>query len=257
MLYVKNGSYTVLLDNSKYTIEAGDLILFCSNTTHYAFSGTLPSNSYYVLKISPAFLMEMSGREQKAEYVMRFAINRKGNKILWCKDELIGSEIKIILDRLISEYETQGYAFEIAMKLKTMELLLAILREDDHTEANSNDRITELIYGVMGYIQEHYEEDIDEKALAKDFGMSYSYFSRSFKRVTSRTFKNYLNITRIRKAEQLLCRSDLSISEIATACGYNSISYFINVYRTVTGHTPYKAIKRLSKNNENKNVLSQ
>ena len=89
----------------------------------------------------------------------------------------------------------------------------------------------------------HFSEDIDEKKLASSFGMSYSYFSRSFKKVTGMTFKNYLNRTRISKAEQLLFESGGSISETAIACGYNSISYFISVYRQITGKTPYRALK--------------
>jgi len=95
----------------------------------------------------------------------------------------------------------------------------------------------------MNYIQEKFAEDFDEKELAKSYGMSYSHFSRSFKMVTGMTFKNYLNRTRIRKAEQMLVLNSCSVSEAAITCGYNSISYFIKVYRTVTGKTPYKVLK--------------
>ena len=128
-----------------------------------------------------------------------------------------------------------------------MELLLAILREGEPHTSLPNDRTAEQIYNVMGYIGEHYAEDIDEKSLALEHGMSYSYFSRSFKRVTGMTFKNYLNRTRINKAEQFLFRNGGSISDAATACGYNSISYFISVYRQITGKTPYNASKQSRK----------
>jgi AraC-like DNA-binding protein len=95
----------------------------------------------------------------------------------------------------------------------------------------------------MNLVQERFAEDFNEKELAKSFGLSYTHFSRSFKRVTGMTFKNYLNRTRIRKAEQLLFLSRCSISEVAVTCGYNSISYFIKVYRSITGKTPYKVLK--------------
>lgn len=244
LLYVKNGSYTVVLDSDTYKIKKGDLTLFCSGAIHNVTANGDPENSYYVIKIPPSFFMDLTKRESGAEYVMRFVINRKENKILWTKNELENTEIKSILDRLITEYESPSYATEIAIKLKTMELLLAILRESGYDQNQLGDRISELIYGVMGYVQEHYSEDIDERVLAQSLGLSYSYFSRSFKRVTSSTFKNYLNRTRIRKAEQLLCTSDRTISEIATLCGYNSISYFISVYKSITGRTPYSSIKK-------------
>ena len=246
LLYVMEGSYTVTLDDTRYEIGTGDLILFCSGAIHYVVTGESEKNSYYVIKIPPSFFIGFTGRDAGAEYAMRFALNRKESKCLWRENELQGSEIKHVLDALISEGEQERYASEVAIRLKIMELLLAILRADAPSEPTANDRASQLIYSVMSYVQENFAEDIDERELAKSHGMSYSYFSRSFKRVTGMTFKNYLNRTRISKAEQLLFRNGGSISEAATACGYNSISYFISVYRSVTGKTPYKSLKLTS-----------
>jgi AraC-like DNA-binding protein len=71
-------------------------------------------------------------------------------------------------------------------------------------------------------------------------GLSYSYFSRSFKRVMGMSFKKYLNMIRVNRAEQMLITGDHSVSEVAIECGYNSISYFISVYRSLKGTTPFK-----------------
>ena len=246
LLYVKEGSYTVTLDDTSYEISEGDLILFCSGAIHYVVTGDSPQNSYYVIKIPPSFFIDFTRHDAGTEYAMRFALNRKENKCLWNKEELKGSEIKRVLDSLISEYTKEMYASEVAIKLKIMELLLAILRYDTPSESLVNDQISRSIYSVMNYIQERFAEDIDENELARSYGMSYSYFSRSFNRVTGMTFKTYLNRTRIRKAEQLLFLDRCSISEAAIACGYNSISYFIKVYRSVTGKTPYRALRSKS-----------
>ena len=248
LLYVKEGCYTVTLDDTRYEISEGDLILFCSGAIHYVMTGDSEQSSYYVIKIPPSFFIGFSGRDEGTEYAMRFALNRRENKSLWRRSELEGSEIKRILDTLIAENEQKRYASEVAVRLKIMELLLCILRDDAPRVTSVNDRTAKLVYYAMSYVQENYAEDIDEKELAKANGMSYSYFSRSFRRITGMTFKTYLNRTRISKAEQLLFRNGGSISEAATACGYNSISYFISVYRSVTGETPYKAL-RSQKNN--------
>ena len=246
LLYVKEGSYTVTLDDTRYEISEGDLILFCSGAIHYVVTGDSPQNSYYVIKIPPSFFIDFTRHDAGTEYAMRFALNRKENKCLWNKEELKGSEIKRVLDSLISEYTKEMYASEVAIKLKIMELLLAILRYGTPSAPLVNDQISRSIYSVMNYIQERFAEDIDENELARSYGMSYSYFSRSFNRVTGMTFKTYLNRTRIRKAEQLLFLDRCSISEAAIACGYNSISYFIKVYRSVTGKTPYRALRSKS-----------
>ena len=151
----------------------------------------------------------------------------------------------MILNQLISEYTDQKYASEVAIRLKIMELLLAILRESKNLPPLMSDQVAELIYGAMLYAKSNYADDLDERKLAQDLGMSYSYFTRSFKRVAGMTFRKYLNITRIHASEQQLCTSEDSITEIATKCGYNSSSYFINVFRSITGKTPYQMRQQL------------
>ncbi len=243
LLYVKEGGYTVFLDDTRYEIGEGDIVLFRSGAIHHVIATENSRNSYYVIKIPPSFFIDLASSDAGAEYAMRFALNRKESKCFWHKEELEGSEIKRVLDAIISEFSQERYASEVAIKLKIMELMLTILRHDVPDEPLVNNRISWLIYSIMNYVHERYADDIDEKALAKSYGISYSYFSRSFKRVTGMTFKNYLNRTRIRKAEQLLFLNRCSISEAAITCGYNSISYFIKVYRSVTGNTPYKVLK--------------
>lgn len=245
-LYVKEGSCTVNLDNIRYEIGVGDLILFCSNAVHSVIIAENAQCLYYVIKIPPSVFLNVTMHSIGIEYAMRFAINRRQNKCLWRREELEGSEIKCVLDALISEHRQQRYASDLAIKLKIVELLLAILRYDIPNELHVNDQSIRLIYSAMNYVQERYAEDISESELAKSFGFSYSYFSRTFKRVTGMTFKKYLTQTRISKANKFLSQNNLSISEIAAACGYNSVSYFINIYRSVTGETPYKAMRGLS-----------
>ncbi|MEE0898634.1 MAG: AraC family transcriptional regulator [Acutalibacteraceae bacterium] len=243
LLYIKEGSYTVSLDNTCYEIGEGDLILFCSGAIHHVVTGESVQNSYYVIKIPPTFFFDFARRDAGAEYAMRFALNHRENKCLWHKEELEESEIKRVLDTLVNEFTQGKYASDVAIKLKIMELLLTILRHDTPSKVLVNDQTSHLIYSVMNYVQERFAENIDEKDLAKSYGMSFSHFSRSFKKVTGMTFKNYLNRTRISKAEQLLFLKGCSVSEAAIACGYNSISYFIKVYRLFMGTTPYKALR--------------
>ena len=232
LLYVKSGSYTVVLDGIEYEIDKGDLVLFCSNAIHHVFTKNLPENEYYVIKISPAFFLQFSTQEEGAEYVMRFAINRKGSKSIWRREELEGTPLFSALQSLIIEHEGRKYASQVAIKLKIMELLVEILRSDSPAdEKTPHNQTAALIYNTMVYVRNHYAEDMDERELARDLGMSYSYFSRSFKRVTGMTFKQYLNRTRVNQAEKMLCRGSASVSEVATRCGYNSISYFISVYK--------------------------
>ena len=122
-----------------------------------------------------------------------------------------------------------------------MELLLTILREDPTSYAEAMGQTSQLIHRVIAYLHEHCAEEIDERTLAESVGLSYSYFSRSFKRITGRSFSRHLMLTRINRAEKMLCDGNLSISEVALSCGFNSISYFSSVYKKIKGRTPRAA----------------
>ena len=223
LLYVIKGNYRVVLDGDEHFIGKGDLILFCSNAIHHVFTGDDTENEYYVIKITPSAL---------------FAFNNKNSRFLWRADELAVNGMKAALDALIEEYSSPGYATEVAMKARIISLLVTVMRQDDHSSSEHRSEIVRIVYSAMTYVREHYAEDIDEYSLASALGVSYSYFSRSFRRVTGKSFKNYLTHTRIDRAAQLLCREGISVSDVAARCGFNSVSYFIRVFRTVTGRTP-------------------
>jgi AraC-like DNA-binding protein len=68
--------------------------------------------------------------------------------------------------------------------------------------------------------------------------MSESNFCKFFKKATSTTFSDYINDLRINEACNLLLFSDYSISEIAHASGFESLSYFNRVFLKKKQTTP-------------------
>ena len=238
ILYIKEGLFHVLVDGNDYDLKKGDLILFCSNSIHHIVAKDSPINEYYVFKMPPSLLLDFMGQE--SEYIIRFAFNRDGQRIFWRGEDLAGSEIADALKSITDEYHNPRYAASVALRLKIAQLFLAILRADEPIYDKANSKTVELIYNVLQFALDNYASDIDEKELAKQFGMSYSYFTRSFKEITGMPFRKHLNLTRVRKAEQMILSTNKSITDIATECGYNSTSYFINTFRTLTGKTPYQ-----------------
>ena len=141
--------------------------------------------------------------------------------------------------------ESTGVCLDLALKLSAAEVILAVLRDIIYREQQTgeslyaNDSAAEQIYKAIKEINRRYSEPITAQSCAENVNMSYSYFSRSFKRITQKSFKEYLNEVRINNAERLLMTTDLSVTEIALECGYNNISYFIMVYKTLKGKTPF------------------
>ena len=74
--------------------------------------------------------------------------------------------------------------------------------------------------------------------VAAAISLTPTYLSRKFKRITGTTFKEYLNYIRIRQASQMLLSTDISVTQIAIRCGFNSSNYFKDCFRRINGVSP-------------------
>jgi len=93
---------------------------------------------------------------------------------------------------------------------------------------------------LLGYIDQHYMENLTLEDMASYAGFSKFHFSRLVKQYTKDTFTDYLNQRRIRAAEELLAAPppDTSITEIAMRCGFSSISTFNRLFKQLKNCTP-------------------
>lgn len=110
-----------------------------------------------------------------------------------------------------------------------------ILSQDSHqAQTAKHQKIRE----VTEYLLAHYESDESQEELAGRFFVSKSYLCRIFKEVTGFTLNEYQNLARIKAASHLLTNTDLSITEIASRVGYESITYFERVFKKLTAERP-------------------
>lgn len=91
---------------------------------------------------------------------------------------------------------------------------------------------------LMEYIDDHYMEELNLEEIAESTGFSKYHFSRLFKQYTGFTFCDYLCHRRIKVAEELLARPDLSITEVALQAGFPSISTFNRLFKQYKSCTP-------------------
>lgn len=83
---------------------------------------------------------------------------------------------------------------------------------------------------VFQYVQDRYKHDISLKKAASMINLSESAFCKYFKRVSGKTFSDYVNEARIACACQLLIETEYPISRIASEAGFQSLTYFNRVF---------------------------
>ncbi|MBE6695449.1 MAG: helix-turn-helix domain-containing protein [Ruminococcaceae bacterium] len=159
-------------------------------------------------------------------------------------------KINQISERIENESKTRdAFSFELTKGYLT-ELFTIVLRSKLNTEANVHKDGNIIIDDAMKYITENYSEEITLTEISKRCAMSVSRFSRLFKNVTGFGFKEYLNSVRIKQANQYLINTDMSVCEIAYACGFNDSNYFSTSFKRASGMSPLKF------RNENKDAFS-
>jgi AraC-like DNA-binding protein/mannose-6-phosphate isomerase-like protein (cupin superfamily) len=248
-IYTVNGEFDFYVNDTHFDVKGGEMLLFRSNAIHRIYTKSSEINEYYVLKIKPSLIYELAGKETAAGYILRLSLD--GGKVFWSKSELDNTPIKTAFEKLIAELNGNESCKDIGVKLSAFSVVLETLRDlmkNETGRLNSDmlhGSISPQIYKAIRYISHRYGEDIDAEQCAKYVNMSYSYFSRSFKRVTGRSFKDYLNSVRLSQAERLLASSDKSVMEIALECGYNNVSYFIMIFKKHKGVTPLEYRKNI------------
>ena len=135
-----------------------------------------------------------------------------------------------------NEYKKQNMKYKIIMKNLYDTIILHSVRSISSPPKNSLN-ITDYI---KDYISVHYNEPNLLQTISNDTQYTMQYLSTRFKKETGRTFKNFLQHTRMNKACTLLVNTNMQIPQIAEAVGYSDIKYFINTFKKYKEHTPMK-----------------
>ena len=104
------------------------------------------------------------------------------------------------------------------------------------------------VWKARRFIEEHSGEELSLRKTAKAVNISPNYLSEKFKQVTGMNFVEYVARTRFKTACDLLGNTNLRISEIAFAAGFQSLSQFNRVFKKFSGKSPtqYRAIKGIA-----------
>lgn len=149
--------------------------------------------------------------------------------------------INIALDAL----DNKGIYHEIIIE-NCLSVILAHIFENIELEDVKKRNIS-AIQSILLYCSEHYNEDITLERIAENTHMSKYYISHIFSKEIGISMPEYINTLRIRDAEIMLQKGELSITEVAFAVGFNSLRSFNRHFFAQTGKTP-RQIRNADKN---------
>jgi len=136
--------------------------------------------------------------------------------------------------------------YSASIVLGQFQALLAIVAR--HRRPGSG-VVDDRVQTVLRIITERFEEPLPTQELASLVGVSSSRLAQLFREFTGTTIREALLRRRLTEAKRLLATTDIPVTELLHAAGFNDVSYFNRCFRHDTGQTPrqYRAEKTVAR----------
>ena len=136
---------------------------------------------------------------------------------------------------------------QVANLLKSREMLTRTYKETPSTPAITLavSTVDDLFLRKLNtYLEEHItNEAMNVEMLATEMGMSTSSLYRKVKGLSGLSPVDFIKVTRLKKAVQLMEKGESRINEIAFQTGFSSPAYFSTCFQKQYGKTPSEFIK--------------
>ncbi|GJM64257.1 AraC family transcriptional regulator [Persicobacter diffluens] len=233
LIYVVKGSGIRFVGDSAQSFQEGDLVLVGPNVPHL----WKDKNGGEVNKVVIKFTDQLVGTDTFKRLEFRHIAQLLEQSKYGIRFENIpGVWHNMVLQLLqMSMPEQLIHFLSLLNKLANSEDKIFLSVTDMCKEQEFN---TERLEKVIRFVAAHYNDNISLQQVADIACMSPNYFCRFFKKMTSKSFFQYLNEVRVKNASRLLIQDNLLISEISEIVGYRSITHFNKQFKQIMGTTP-------------------
>ena len=152
---------------------------------------------------------------------------------VYMMDREKNAELVAIMKQWLHE-ENKGFMLNVGYS----NLLLSKLVERYEVKSRNEQKNQGVGVKLLTYVNDHYTEDISLTAVAKAIGYSKEYCSKTFAELVGMSFRDYLNLLRLRKAEEYFSMKNttsLTTTEIVYKCGFNSTATFYRAKKALKG----------------------
>lgn len=235
LIRILSGTLKLTLDGREYIASAGDAFWIGAGVLHAAE----PENCVYECLVFDPSLLLRTGcdgfsfvPEEKARILLP-------HPRLPIPDTPTAEALQLLFETMEASQEQGRQLLVQGTLLILMGRILALgCYEMTPETLTPTARNIVRIKEVLSFLEAHHTEALTLPQLSRLAGMSPKYFCRFFKEMTGRTPIDFLNYYRIERASFLLIASDASVTDIAYACGFNDLSYFIRTFRRYMGVSP-------------------
>lgn len=227
ILYVAGGAGEAILEGKKFRLAPGDLVVVNPGTLHEERSDAK----------APLRLIFLAIRDFAVPGLPAGCLSQEKYRVLSCGEYQY--KMDIYLRELLQETSSQiEFYQEISQGLVSalLVLVMRLIRINPEDEA----ALSQECQKIKEYLDQNFTSLITLDSLSETVYISKHYLSHLFKEQTGISPIKYLTSKRMEKACELLSETELPVSEVSKAVGYENPLYFSQVFKRVYGISPVK-----------------
>ena len=222
--YVKEGRGILDYGGKKYNVKKGDCVFInCKNPYFHRTSEDLWTLEW----------IHFNGQSMLPIYLKY--VERGGQPVFHPRNLIEASGIWEEIDKVA---RSSDYIRDIRINEKLSELITFLMSFSWNPDATPVSTGARTVYDLKEYLDTHYSEKITLDMLADRFLINKYSLSRNFKEQFGTSIINYLLVTRITHAKQMLRFTDESVEEVGNACGITPLYYFSRIFKQIEGVSP-------------------
>ena len=222
LLCVFEGRLTITMEETTYTLKAGDILFIFWDTTYTLHPD--PSCHILYLCIHPYLLTQAF-------------LQTNGLLLPFYSGEtpLQTNELNRLIAQIIAAGLNPSAALSYGQLAKLYELFFFLRESCTVSLADTNDKTSAKLAQLQDYCATHYMQNITLSDAAKELGYTPPYLANFLKKHLGTTFLDYLNALRMESATTLLLFSEEPMARVALLCGFSTITAMNNSCLKLTG----------------------
>jgi AraC-like DNA-binding protein/quercetin dioxygenase-like cupin family protein len=237
LLLVQAGCLEIDMSDESYLMREGDVVILGSSQLHRDRNteGTL---DYIVLQFDMNTFFDQSTIPY-LQYFNETKVPLSTMNYIFRENEQARREAAECIRQIHREALGKNNGYELAVNMLIKKLLLILIRGDTRGLLAAQDRVERMrLKPVLDYVEQRIDERIAVEEVCRLANMSYYYFVKFFKKIMGIPFTEYVNLRKIKRAEQLLLTRDLSVTEIGDQIGMPNMAHFYKMFKRFNGCSP-------------------
>lgn len=243
LIYVTNGSVTIVSGNDKYVLTENHLCLIPPEIYHASQKNSDCYNRWTIF-INPLSLSSLTVSSVIQGVVSGIIIK----KPLIC--DFSDNDQKALINELFNEYKNNNILAEDIIISRLIYLISQLIRKSCTKEQLVAENLSTTVTAIQMYIQKNCSLPLKISDIAENFFLSKSYLTHIFTEHSGTSPKQFLINCRLSKAQHMLLDSKDSINDISEKCGFASASDMTKRFRLRFGITPNEFRKNAMKSNK-------